>query len=598
MGIIPERHRSRSGRTFVGGFRVGLTKALLLLSAVGAASTQVPRSGPAAMSVESWREDLEIMTGLLTQLHADAFHTVSRPGFEAERGRLSAAIPDLEDYEIIVAMTSLVASIGDGHTRLNLRPGAPGVPTDARAGFTRLPLRLEWFTDGVFVVSAATNLEPLVGARVVELGNVPVEEAIDRVLPVVHHDNEMTGRLLLPGFLTMPAVLRARGVVDGPGPVRIAVEQADGRRVERLVDVSPEADAGEARVLAASGVETPWWLQSRGLPYWLESVPASRAVYVQLNASRQHDDEPMVAFVDRLRRLLDSEDVERVVVDLRRNDGGDSELTRPLLALLAGWEGASPDHGLFVLIGRATFSAAVVLAAEFERYTGAVIMGEPTGGRPNQYGEIETFQLPHSGLTVSYSSWHFQTSDPWDVRPWVTPDVTVPSRFGDFAAGRDRALETAFSYDWRTPGLDATLIRVAREEGVDAALATYRRFRASPGHQYSDTEEALTELVIDFWRRDQVAASLPVALLVVDEYPNSFEAHENVAEVYADQGDVPGAVQHAIESLRLNPRNGDALGVLRDVCGNQVLTAALTSDLGTDGGRTALEEICDRGKGR
>jgi tetratricopeptide (TPR) repeat protein len=396
----------------------------------------------------------------------------------------------------------------------------------------------------------------------------------------------------------MPAILRATGVAGSPGPVRIIVEQADGRRVERLVDVSSEADAGAVDVLAATGVETPWWLQSRGRPYWLDSVPASRAVYVQLNASRQYNDEPMAAFVERLRRLLLRDDLQRVVLDLRRNDGGDSELTRPLLALLTGWEQASLDHGLFVLIGRATFSAAVVLAAELERYTGAVIVGEPTGGRPNQYGEIETFQLPHSDLTVSYSSWYFQTSDPWDARPWVTPDVTVDPTFEDFVAGRDRALEAALSYEWRTPALDATLIRVAREQGVDAALETYQRFRSAPEHRFADTEEALTELLVDLWRRDQVAASLPVALLVVEEYPNSFEAHENVGEIYADQGDVQRAVQHASESLRLNPRNGDALGVLRDICGDQVLTTFLTSDLATARGRTALLGSCDRGTPR
>jgi hypothetical protein len=282
-------------------------------------------------------------------------------------------------------------------------------------------------------------------------------------------------------------------------------------------------------------------------------------------------------------------------VDLRRNDGGDNALTRPLLAALAGWEGAAPGRGLFVLIGRATFSAAVVLAAEFERYTSAVLVGEPTGGRPNQYGEIETFALPHSGLTVSYSSWYFQTSDPWDDRPWVTPNVFVDPSFRSLSTGRDAALEAALAYDLGEPSLSASLVRTAREQGAEAALDTYRRFRAAPEHRYADAEGALTELVVDLWRRDDVAGSLPVALLVAQEYPRSFEAHENVAEIHAALGDTALAVRHASESLRLHPGNGDALRVLRRVCGDGVLEAFLASHPTTDAGQQALRRACGQG---
>lgn len=89
-----------------------------------------------------------------------------------------------------------------------------------------------------------------------------------------------------------------------------------------------------------------------------------------------------------------------------------------------------------------------------------------------------------------------------------------------------------------------------------------------------------------------------MALLVVEEYPESFEAHENVAEIYADQGNARKAVQHAIQSLRLYPGNGDALGVLQEVCGERVLTAFAESGAASDSGRAALLSACDRSIGR
>lgn len=570
-------------------------KARRLLRLIIAASlvAAVPLAASAqAGPANAWREDVTIMAGLLTTLHANPFHTTSKAAFAAETARLHADIPDLADSEIIVRMARLAASIGDAHTRLNIAPGRPGVPGHPSAGFVRLPLRLEWFSDGLFIRAAATDLAELIGTRVIRIGNLPVDAAIERILPVIHHDNPMTQRLLLPGFVTMPAVLHATGVIDSLGSVPMVFEDASGGRVVRALEPSTDADLEAVDVLSLAGLEPPRWLDSRGRPYWFERLPDSRAVYVQLNASRPSEKEPMTAFVQRLRRVLGADDVERAILDLRRNGGGDSELTRPLLALLAGWEAAHPDRALFVLIGRTTFSAGVVLAAELERYTGAVFVGEPTGGRPHQYGEIETFTLPHSGLTVSHASWFFQTSDPWDGREWVPPDLFVAPTFGEFARGRDPVLERALSHDFRAPTLAAALIRTAREADAVAALAAYDAFRAQPEHRYAYTEPALTGLVIDLWLRNHVAASLPVALRVTEEYPASFEARENVAEIHAALGDTAKAVTFALESLRLHPNNGDALNVLRNVCGPGVLRTFTAIDPASEAGREALREAC------
>ncbi|MBW8742825.1 MAG: hypothetical protein JF628_00490, partial [Sphingomonas sp.] len=37
-------------------------------------------------------------------------------------------------------------------------------------------------------------------------------------------------------------------------------------------------------------------------------------------------------------------------------------------------------------------------------------------------------------------------SHPYDKRIWTMPDILVPLRFADWTAGRDRAMEAAFSH--------------------------------------------------------------------------------------------------------------------------------------------------------
>jgi C-terminal processing protease CtpA/Prc len=73
----------------------------------------------------------------------------------------------------------------------------------------------------------------------------------------------------------------------------------------------------------------------------------------------------------------------------------------------------------------------------------ARLIGEPTGGKPNSYGEVRIFGLPRSGLAVFHSTQYSRAveGDP----PAVEPDVLVPFTSADAFAGADPALERALA---------------------------------------------------------------------------------------------------------------------------------------------------------
>jgi hypothetical protein len=93
------------------------------------------------------------------------------------------------------------------------------------------------------------------------------------------------------------------------------------------------------------------------------------------------------------------------------------------------------------VIGRLTFSAAVNLAADLERHTETIFVGEPTAAPPNHYGETQRLILPSSGISILYSSLYWQSGRPDDQREWIEPALPAPLSSGDYAANRDPALE-------------------------------------------------------------------------------------------------------------------------------------------------------------
>ena len=95
--------------------------------------------------------------------------------------------------------------------------------------------------------------------------------------------------------------------------------------------------------------------------------------------------------------------------------------------------------GLFVITGRSTQSAAVVNTVDFRKEMNAIVVGEPTGGRPNGYSEHGEFQLPNSHFVVSYSSRYYKFQD--QDTPAVMPDKLIEPDWQSYKAGRDPVMD-------------------------------------------------------------------------------------------------------------------------------------------------------------
>jgi hypothetical protein len=94
-----------------------------------------------------WQPDLTYLATVLPQRHPDFYSLVAPGQFDAAVSSLSNSIPALSDAEVMVGMAKIVALANDGHTNLYL--------TQANSSFHLLPLRVQWFSDGLFVTAAS-----------------------------------------------------------------------------------------------------------------------------------------------------------------------------------------------------------------------------------------------------------------------------------------------------------------------------------------------------------------------------------------------------------------------------------------------------------
>lgn len=376
--------------------------------------------------IEGWRNDFARLYREVERMSVSAEGVGPRPGFLEDLRVLERAIPDIDDGTIFVRLMRLMASLGNGHSSIFPTPGAP-------FALSVLPIELYAFDEGFFVVGGHAETERWIGAQIVGIGGRDVDAVARDIEAFIPSDNPIGRRAFLAYGLTIVSVLRDVGVANG-NEVELTLVDVDGETHRVLVrgeDFRPPPAPPSA------GAELS--RQNPDLAYWFE--PIREAVYVQYNAIVERHDLPLARFLEQLRRHVDEAGVRNLILDLRRNGGGDSFLNRDVVRALVHFEMDRPGRRIFVLISRHTYSAAQNLATDIERMTDAIFVGEPTGSRPNHVGEDSFYLLAYSKLAVSVASRYFQTSEPTDDRIWIAPHVAVPVTAEGFFAGRDVALE-------------------------------------------------------------------------------------------------------------------------------------------------------------
>ncbi len=388
--------------------------------------------------VAAWREDLRELATQIPQRHVNPFTKITREHFEQAVAELDDKIPGLSDVQIQVELMRLVARIGGAHTNVAVQ--------DFRPPWGSYPIAIVKLKDGFFVNVAAESNARLLGAKLVKVGDVGIDEAVRRVASAVPAENDAAMYQNVCAWLFRPELLQGLEIVKDPATVRVEVESTDGTRFSADVARNDRASPAPLRVMPdESLLKMPELQRPRERFYWFEHLPEHKAIYVRYDRCANDPRQMVLAFAAELMKAVDRDDVERVVIDLRRNGGGNSLIFRPVIEGLKERPKVNHQGGILVLIGPRTFSSAMMNAWDLRVTTDAILVGRPTGQKPNHFGEVRSFKLPRSGVSVYYSTKRFTMIGDNDP-PSLMPDVPVEPTSAEYFSGRDVTVERALAY--------------------------------------------------------------------------------------------------------------------------------------------------------
>ncbi len=512
---------------------------------------------PPQLTAAQWQEDVRFLADQMPKQHPNLYRRTPKEKFDAAFRQLIDAIPTMSQDEIYVGLMKIFALAQDGHTSF--------IPPPARQGEV-FPIRLYLYEDGLFIRKAPPAYASLVGGKIVKFSDLSADEAIKRILELVPADNEMGRRENAPLLMVVPAILAGAKINADKKQLKITVEKEGKQQTTviapgfSLMDlVNPPADWAD---LGPKGkADLPYYLRDPRNNYWYIYDKENKLVYVQQNAVMNKTDESVAQFYKRVMDFVAANPVEKFVLDLRNNDGGNNGLNRPVVIGLIKSKIDVRGH-LFVITGRATFSAAQNFVNELEKYTTAIFVGEPTAGHPNHYGDARPIQLPNSKLQARVSTIYWRDVDPRDERPWTAPEVAAPLTSADYKNGIDPALKAILEYK-----VGAGIQEFAAETAAGGSVADFSKkydaFRANPINKYADVESAVNTLGYTLLRSKRVDDAIAIFQLNVRDHPNSANVHDSLGDALDAAGRKEDAIKSYEKALSIDPAWPSSLESLR-----------------------------------
>lgn len=427
-----------------------ITSILILLSSVTISFSQEKEK-------INWESDINFLKQMLPQKHINIFFSTSERDFHKKLEEIKAGLPEMNDLQVAIKIQQVIASMGDSHTN------SGWVKFLSRD--KKLNVRTYWFKEGLYITSAITRDSVLLGKRVLKIGGVDIGDIINDLKTMFVDENKSLTKHLIPYYLTFGQLLNYFGCkLEKDGYFEFEVVDETNKIFKHLVKLGVKGKVLHYNIASNQ-------LLNGSKDWFVEKYNERDGVYfLQYNRCDSKDlaikfSRPQLVidrspsfneFKQKVLKTISERNIKKFIFDMRYNVGGSSTQGTEFIKEISKIKEVNKKGKLFVLIGRKTFSSAILNTLDFKKKTKAIAVGEETGGKASHFGEIRSFRLPNSGLKITYSTKYFYCNrrnrikvyrsrkginTKKDKRKSIIPDNTVELSFEDFKKNSDPVLK-------------------------------------------------------------------------------------------------------------------------------------------------------------
>ena len=434
------------------------------------------------ISRQQLASDMQFWQTVMEESHVNPYHAISRGDLLKLQEKLLLSLPDsITHFQASFAVSTLIGALNEGHLGF-----ASDRTSDSLYAYDciRFPYLLFDIEDGGLTVQrdlSSSNKLPAF-SRIIEVNGHSVQELYTKYA-AFYGGLEPWKKLMVKNAFRK--LLYMDGITS-PFVIK-AVVQSDTIQFTTAGYSRLQADSITRVITAEMPVFKPFSLR------FLDNNIA----YIEFNNMNGSLRDSFSLFLRNAFTEIQTRHARGLVIDIRRNGGGDSGLGDSLIsyitdkpyrnvsgmkmriskhakayAALRGtedpfktWKNGSlyeyevkkliqPAKNslrfsgkVAVLIGNATFSSANMLTNAIKDYKLATLIGESTAEPGNDFGEIFSFMLPETHIIATTAIKMFMRAN-GDVHDFtgISPDITVKNSLEDIQFKKDRVIEKAVQW--------------------------------------------------------------------------------------------------------------------------------------------------------
>lgn len=475
-------------------------------------------------STKAWLEDLDYLQQRVHQDFPFLFKKVEQKTWDAAVAAFRKEIPNLQEHEVKVGMARMVSLFAYGHTQ---------IPFSTLAREAVLPVNLYHFKDGIYIEGVHKAHAKTLGAKVIKVGNLPVDQALAKIRPVVPVENDSYFKAYGLRFLTVPSVLHAQGVIDTWNTKVTLTLEKDGKTFDytfpsiALKEMSRDYNLtipnAEWLSVRRAG-EPPLYLKHLNEKYfYYEYLTETKTLYVRQSSVFDDPEEKLKDFYVRLFEFIDTHEVDKLVYDVRLNGGGNNYNNKPFIKGIMARPQLNTHGKFFYIIGRNTFSACQNLTNEVENYTEAILVGEPTAENKNFYGDTKKVTLPNSGINAYLSFAWWQDMPQWENAAATTPVYEETMTFEQYRTNADPVLELVLSIDAQAalPNPMDHFTQLFMDGKIEQLRTDAKRIINDPKYQHFPFEEEFRKVGQLLMEQSQYESAAFIYQMFIENYPEN-----------------------------------------------------------------------------
>jgi tetratricopeptide (TPR) repeat protein len=382
-----------------------------------------------------WIEDVRFLKNQMVEKHSDISAMISVEELNDTVKEIEKRIPNLSDSEILMELFKLSSMPNDAHT----------FPFRMFPCFdlNTFPIQVYDFKEGWIIIDAGREYKDLIGSKIIKIGSEYIEDIYKTYPLFLAAESEYAYKARFPYMCFMADWLAYHQIIENIDKADFTLMKPSGEEFEvSIPTLKFYPHFLWSSIATVENSTNPAFINPREDNYKFELNKETGTLYVQFNlCENQEGKETLDEFTKRLEKFVNNMNFERFVVDIRNNDGG-NRVWSNFAKFICDNDKINKQGKLFVLIGRRTFSSAVLFANQLQMQTNAVFVGEPTSQGPQFYGGPKFIELPNSKLVFMVSSHLAISGFPFDKRKSIIPDIFIENSYEDLITGKDRALDT------------------------------------------------------------------------------------------------------------------------------------------------------------